>query len=195
MTYFGYGSLVNIDTLNDDTQVSPGGLSGWQREWRIRGANQLGRGVCSLSVARNPTTTIRGVSATEPMKGLKQLDQREWKYHRVPGVGTDFRCDEHGRPGAQEMFLYRSRPEHYGWGSADFPILQSYVDCVLAGFHAFWGEEGIRHFIDTTRGWHVPVLADREAPIYPRAVALSPDILAMIDDNLSDKKVGYLPLT
>lgn len=192
MTYFGYGSLVNIDTLNDGTKVSPGCLAGWVREWRIRGTNKLGRGVCSLSVARSPMTTIRGVSATEPKEGLKQLDQREWKYHRVSGVGPDFKCDEHGRPGAREMFLYRSRPEHDGWGSADFPIPQSYVDCVLAGFHAFWGEQGIRHFIDTTRGWHVPVLVDREAPIYPRAVRLTPDVLEMIDDNLSDKKVRYL---
>lgn len=195
MTYFGYGSLVNINTLNQGTQVSPGCLSGWVREWRITGLNKLGRGVCSLSVGKSTTMTIRGVSATEPKSGLKQLDQREWKYQRINGVGRNFRCDEHGHPGARDMFLYRSRPEHYGWGSVDFPILQSYVDCVLAGFYAFWGEEGIRHFIDTTRGWHVPVLADRETPIYPRAVTPSPDILEVIDDNLSDKKVSYLALT
>ncbi len=195
ITYFGYGSLVNISTLGPDTAVSPGMLSGWVREWRIRGANPQGRGVCSLSVAQDDGVSIRGVAAREPRDGLEKLNRREWKYDRVDGVGASFRCDAEGAPGGDTMFLYRSKPEHYGWGCAENPILQSYTDCVLSGFHAFWGEEGIRHFIETTRGWHVPILADRSTPLYPRAVKLKPEVAEMIDDHLSDQKVSYIAFT
>ncbi|WP_209003796.1 gamma-glutamylcyclotransferase family protein [Labrenzia sp. CE80] len=192
ITYFGYGSLVNVATLGSATVVQPGTLTGWVREWRIRGANMQGQGVCALSVAPEATTSIRGVSAREPKAGLEKLDKREGRYHRIDGVGSAFRCDAEGKPGDEAMFLYQSKPEHYGWGCAENPILQSYVDCVLAGFHAFWGEEGIRHFIETTRGWHVPILADRNAPVYPRAVLLQPEVQEMIDDHLADQKVTFL---
>ena len=195
ITYFGYGSLVNNATLPEHTEITPGRLDGWVREWRIWGTNQVGRGVCSLSVAPEAGTVIRGVAAVEPKAGLEKLEQREHKYHRVHGVGEAFRCDEKGEPGREDMFLFRSKPEHYGWGDKDHPILQSYLDCVLAGFHASWGEAGVSHFLETTRGWHIPVLADRDQPFYPRAVDLETKLAEMIDDHLSDLKVRFLPVT
>ncbi|WP_417668080.1 gamma-glutamylcyclotransferase [Roseibium sp.] len=192
ISYFGYGSLVNVETLSEHTSVKPGRLDGWVREWRIRGGNAQIGGVCSLSVAPEQGAAIRGVGAQEPKAGLDALNQREWKYDRIDGVGRDFRCEEQQKPGPDEMFLYRSKAEYTGWGDEDHPILQSYLDCVLAGFHAFWGEEGISHFVETTRGWHVPILQDRETPVYPRAVALAPELREAIDDHLSSQKVTYL---
>lgn len=192
ISYFGYGSLVNVATLPEHTSVTPGRLDGWVREWRIRGKNPAGRGVCSLSVAPEDGTLIKGVLATEPKDGWDKLAQREWKYDRVHGIGGAFRCDDKSAAGPEEMFLFRSKPEHADWGDADHPILQSYLDCVLAGFHAFWGEAGVSHFLDTTRGWHVPILADRDNPVYPRAIRLEQRVAELIDDHLADRKIRYL---
>ncbi|ADZ71175.1 hypothetical protein [Polymorphum gilvum] len=192
MSYFGYGSLVNVRTLAPAARAQPGCLSGWVREWRIWGTGELGRGVCALTVAPAAGTTLRGVRIDEPAQGLDALLARERKYDRIDGIGAAFRHDADAAPGPQDMFLFRSRPEHYGWGDDDHPILQSYLDCVLAGFHAFWGEAGIVHFLQTTDGWHVPILKDRDAPVYPRAIALDPALREAIDDLLSDQRVRYL---
>lgn len=194
ISYFGYGSLVNINTLPAGAHVVPGQLSGWVREWRIWGTTKLGRQVCTLSVAKKDGALIRGVMAREPKERLAELDRREAKYHRVPGVGASFTCDATGEAGPADMFLYRSKPEHYGWGSDDYPILQSYVDCVLQGFHAFWGLSGVDHFLETTDGWHVPILKDREAPIYPRAQQVAPELLAEFDARLKALGVRFIDL-
>lgn len=195
ITYFGYGSLVNVGTLAEGATAVPGCLSGWVREWRIWGTNQIGRGVCTLSVGREEGSEIRGVLVTEPKEGLPALEKREHKYDAVHGIGGAFAHDHDGSDGPQDMFLFKSKPEYYGWGDDDHPVLQSYIDCVLQGFHAHWGEAGVRHFLETTRGWHVPVLYDREAPIYPRAIKLEARLREMIDDLLADLKVRHLHLS
>lgn len=192
ISYFGYGSLVNTNTLPEHTRVTPGTLSGWVRQWSISGRETTGHGVCSLCVIPQSGTEIRGVLANEPRSGLPRLEQREHMYDKVDGIGAGFRCDAQGQPGPQDMFLFQAKEQHYGWGDEQNPILQSYVDCVIAGFHAFWGEDGARHFVETTEGWHVPVLSDRERPRYPRAVSLDKPLLDLIDDLLSDARVTYL---
>ncbi|NVK34977.1 MAG: gamma-glutamylcyclotransferase [Rhodobacteraceae bacterium] len=191
ITYFGYGSLVNVNTLSPQAKAQPGTLRGWVREWRIISFNAEGQGVCSLTVTPSAEHSIRGVSVREPASGLGKLDKRENGYNRINGVGDTFShdpidgLDASDSLGAPDLFLYRAKPENYTWGCEQNPILQSYVDCVLAGFYAFWGEDGVDHFIETTRGWdRVPVLQDRENPIYPRAVVLEKPFLEMIDRKL-----------
>ncbi|MBO0346103.1 gamma-glutamylcyclotransferase family protein [Roseibium limicola] len=192
ISYFGYGSLVNTATLPSHTQVTPGTLTGWVRQWSISGRETAKRGVCSLCVVRKEGAQIRGVLASEPRDGLARLEQREYMYDKVSDVGHEFRADEKGGPGPQDMFLFQAKAAHYAWGDAANPILQSYVDCVLTGFHNFWGEEGVRHFFDTTEGWHVPILADRAAPQYPRAIVLDPHVRDLIDGCLGELGVTYL---
>lgn len=193
ISYFGYGSLVNVATLPDHAEVTPGTLDGWVRQWSIAGREIEGHGVCSLCVVPRDGVAIRGVMAREPREGLERLERREHMYDKVDGIGERFRCDAQGASGPNDMFLFRAKPRYYGWGDAENPILQSYVDCVLKGFHDFWGEEGVRHFIETTEGWHVPILADRDAPRYPRAIVLSESLRELIDDLLADHGVTYLP--
>lgn len=182
--YFGYGSLVNCDTRARDSVAVPGRLSGWVREWRIAGT--LGSsGVCALTVTPRKGASIAGVMAREPVAGLAKLDEREQRYERRNLVAGAFRADDGGvleSPG----FIYIARAEHYRWGDADHPILQSYVDCVMAGFLRHWGEAGVRDFVETTHGWHVPIVNDRERPIYPRAVTVSQGAREMFDDLLRD---------
>lgn len=196
ITYFGYGSLVNAATLHrDGIDIVPGELTGWVREWRIWGTDRLGRGVCVLSVAPEPSMSIDGVMVREPKERLAGLEVREHKYHRICCIGEQFRCTDRGRPGPADMFLFRSRPEYFGWGDDAHPILLSYLDCVCAGFFQNWGEAGVRRFFQTTRGWHVPVLDDRDAPIYPRAVELTGRVRDIVDDLLIEYDVRILSST
>ncbi|MDN3718857.1 gamma-glutamylcyclotransferase family protein [Roseibium salinum] len=139
ITYFGYGSLVNSDTIPAAMEVTPGRLRGWVREWRVCGEGEDGQGRCALTVREDAETEILGVMAREPRAGLKALELREQRYHRVEAIGSCFRCDARKSPGPEDMFLFRAAPEHQRWGTDAYPILQSYLDCVLAGFFSASG--------------------------------------------------------
>ncbi|MAA98331.1 MAG: gamma-glutamylcyclotransferase [Stappia sp.] len=203
ISYFGYGSLVNTRTLGEDARATAGTLSGWRREWRAwwpgtpdgAGAPAPGRvSPCTLTVRRDPASAIRGVLVSEPAERLAVLDKREHRYVRVDGIGEQFRCDAQGAPGPGDAFLYEADSRIRRAGTDAHPILQSYLDCVLAGFLAFWGEEGVRHFLETTDGWEAPILADRSAPLYPRAQEIAPDVLARFDALLAPLEPRYMAL-
>lgn len=191
ITYFGYGSLVNVDTVPANTRVTPGKLHGWMREWRVCGTGSDGQGRCALTVRENKGSEIWGVLATEPRARLGELEQREKRYRKVERIGSAFRCEARGSQGPDGLFLFKASPEHHRWGSETHPILQSYLDCVLAGFFQVWGEQGIDHFLETTDGWHVPVLKDRSRPHYPRRIELTSDLADLIDGKLSDFGITY----
>ncbi|WP_428687242.1 gamma-glutamylcyclotransferase family protein [Roseibium sp.] len=192
ITYFGYGSLVNKDTVPAETVVTPGRLRGWIREWRVCGENEEGQGRCSLTVRESADTEIWGVMAVEPRTRLQDLEQREHRYRKVISIGAGFSCEAARQPGPEELFLFKAAPEHRRWGTETHPILQSYLDCVLAGYFRLWGETGIDHFIETTDGWHVPVLSDREKPRYPRSITLDPQLADLIDEKLDNLGIEYL---
>lgn len=191
ITYFGYGSLVNALTVPPDTAITPGRLSGWVREWKVCGG-ETGQGRCALTVRRDGKTEILGVMARESRDRLEALEARERRYEKVAAVGAAFRCEAENRPGPGDLFLFRAAPEFNHWGTATHPILQSYLDCVLAGFFDIWGEPGIDHFLATTEGWHVPVLADRDNARYPRSIPLNAELADLIDGKLKTLGVAYL---
>lgn len=194
ITYFGYGSLVNLDTIPPDAIATPGVLKGWVREWRVCGMGEDGQGRCALSVREDPENEIRGVMVREPRSRLKDLEKREKRYRKVEAIGSSFRCDAEQKNGPGDLFVFVAAPEHYGWGTESHPILQSYLDCVLAGFYRFWGEEGVEHFLETTDGWHVPVLQDRHIPAYPRAVTLPAEIRVFIDDATARHGLDFMEM-
>jgi cation transport protein ChaC len=80
-----------------------------------------------------------------------------------------------------ESFTYISTPAAHRQGSRQFPIWRSYLECVLAGFLDLGGDAAARDFIVTTDGWEAPILDDRLAPKYMRAVRLSPPIQSNVD--------------
>jgi len=192
ITYFGYGSLVNIDTISAGAEVTPGKLSGWLREWRVCGRGEDGQGRCALSVREAPGAEIWGVMAREPRTRLPDLERREKRYVKVESIGVAFRCEAQQQQGPEDLFLFKAAPEHRRWGCETNPILQSYLDCVLAGYYRTWGEIGINHFLDTTEGWHVPVLQDRHQPHYPRPVSLAPDLADLVDNKLKGHGISIM---
>jgi len=192
ITYFGYGSLVNVDTIPAEAEVMPGKLSGWLREWRVCGHGSDGQGRCALTVRQETGAEIWGMMVREPKTRLADLEVREQRYEKVEAVGVAFRCEARNQKGPDDLFLFKAAPEHKRWGSESYPILQSYLDCVLAGYFRTWGEKGIDHFLETTDGWHVPVLKDRQRPHYPRRVTLEPELAVLVDGKLREIGVSYL---
>lgn len=174
--FFGYGSLVNLATHNyPDPQ--PAYLRGWRRVWRHAKA----RPVAFLSVERDAQTTLLGITAQVPKGDWVALDAREHAYLRRD-VSEQF---------ATATAVYEANPDHTAPTSAAHPILLSYLDVVIAGYHAL-DIEGPAHFFATTTGWG-PVLNDRENPRYPRARPCPNHIRDLVDAELSRLAVLVQP--
>jgi hypothetical protein len=140
-----------------------------------------------LTVTRRPGVQLDGVFILDDAEGIAAVDRREAGYERVrlePGE-VDAPFDE------LNAFLYVSSEANTRWGDDEYPILRSYLDCVLAGYIDVWGPDGARRFIQTTEGWQVPILNDRGMPQYPRAVALDEFSRSTIDDLLKQNGIVF----
>ena len=51
----------------------------------------------------------------------------------------------------------------------------------MQGFRNEFGDDGARHFIDTTDGFKRDIIRDRNDPIYPRSVVLSNEEIELYD--------------
>jgi len=67
-------------------------------------------------------------------------------------------------------------------------ILQSYLDAVMLGFLQEHGEGGLARFLAETHAFDLPIHADRNSPIYPRAVALEAPLSARFDTLLAERR-------
>ena len=170
--FFGYGSLVNL-TTHDYPDARPATLTGWRRVWKGTHLRQ----VAYLSVEPSPEGTLHGVVAAVPNNDWAALDAREAAYDRID--------ISHAVTAAQATtVIYHVSPTHIAPDGAH-PILMSYLDVVVQGFLQLYGHDGVRHFFDTTDGWHLPVLDDRAAPLYPRHRRLDYAERRLVDTNLA----------
>jgi len=176
--FFGYGSLVNAAT-HSYPDLFPAQITGWRRRWSHRVARE-DFGVSSLTVIPSPGSTIAGAIATVPGGDWAALDVRE------QGYGRGILAADQITPSSENISMYKSLPENDHLGTEHFPILQSYLDCVLQGFLHLHGPDGPAAFIASTDGWSTPILQDRNAPIYPRAITLSAEETTLFDRLLKD---------
>lgn len=172
-SFFGYGSLVNAAT-HDYPNTRPATLRGWRRVW----VQSSTRNIAFLSVKPDPLSMISGLIADIGDLGWDILDQREAAYDRQI-LQTE---------GFEGVTLYQAKPSAMAPLGGGQPILLSYLDCVVQGFHTIYGIDGVRDFFRSTTGWDTPILNDRAAPIYPRAQVLSDAETACTDDHI--KMVG-----
>ncbi|WP_368186551.1 gamma-glutamylcyclotransferase family protein [Aestuariibius sp. HNIBRBA575] len=166
--FFGYGSLVNLDT-HTYPSPKPATLSGWRRVWRFSPHRTLGY----LSVEPHADSTIHGMVAQVPDQDWAALDERERAYRRVD--------ISHALP---QTMIYEVDPDTTVRTNQSHRILLSYPDVVIQGYLRLMGPDGAQHFADTTAGWDVPVLNDRACPIYPRAQTLTAQETKTVDDLL-----------
>ena len=87
IAYFGYGSLVNLETLQTPyISAHRARLTGWRRAWlarpKIPGGYAPISGLAFLSAERCENTTIEGIVVVDQRSSLPSLDQREALYDR-----------------------------------------------------------------------------------------------------------------
>ena len=174
--FFGYGSLVNR-TTHDYQNCALATVSGWRRAW----VSTDERPFAYLSVIRDDAAQTKGLIAQVPGGDWAALDEREAAYDRIDATQRT----KHTHPNVNHVAIY-SVPNA---GTKKLPILLSYLDVVLQGYLAEFGEVGPKDFIDTTTGWDTPILDDRATPHYPRHRTLSSDERSMVDTHLRSLNV------
>lgn len=178
---------MNRDTRPDGEFFVLATLNGFHRVWGNRTADPERVQQCtSLSIetsAPERKGSIEGVIARMPASELPQLDQRESGYDRLKLPISDFNLSESIE--TDFVYVYQSEMQRRYLANAEHPILQSYIDCVLAGYLQQFGLAGMQAMIDTTRGWDRPVMNDRAVPRYPRAVDVGEELQSSIDELLA----------
>ncbi|GLQ34469.1 gamma-glutamylcyclotransferase [Amylibacter marinus] len=179
--FFGYGSLVNLRTHNYQNPQT-GRISGWRRVWR-----SARNGDISFLSIEPYDGEISGMFASTAGIGWDALDLRERGYARqsLPKgciIGT--------QPDSPAM-IYVGAPNAID-PSVQKPILLSYLDVVVQGFHVHFGRQGVADFFNSTAQWARPVLDDRAAPIYPRAQELTLEQQQLVDENLERLPQAHL---
>lgn len=183
--FFGYGSLVNRAT-HDYVDAAPATAQGWVRAWR----HTAHRKFAYLTAVPAQDGQIHGLIAAVPDADWAALDAREQAYERRVDTGNI----RHERADTAEIAIYAIAPERMTAPTDKCPILLSYLDVVVQGYLQEFGAQGPAHFFETTEGWDVPVLDDRNAPIYPRHQTLSAADRAITDAALARLGVRRLAL-
>jgi hypothetical protein len=192
VAYFGYGSLVNRETLRTAYLATvPVRVRGWKRCWRPRDPEfrKQGISVSMLSARPDAETIIEGMVVFDRADHLPSVDEREFGYHRRTVAAdrieylNDLAVD-------CPVYIYEAWTNHSEDDPGD-PILQSYLDAVLQGFLREFGPEGVRGFVRTTDGFDRPVRRDRHQPIYARSVLLSDHERTMFDGLLEQHGIAY----
>ncbi|WP_164660251.1 gamma-glutamylcyclotransferase family protein [Tropicibacter sp. Alg240-R139] len=178
--FFGYGSLVNRAT-HDYLNPQPARLRGWRRAWRHTDL----RPVAFLTAVPCEASEIDGLIAHVPNNDWAALDEREWAYDRHSSTQSI----SHNLPHPAEIAVYAVPVARQSPPDTRHPILLSYLDVVVQGYHQMFGLKGVTDFFATTDGWDAPILDDRAAPRYPRHQTLTPEETALVESHLADLNV------
>lgn len=172
---FGYGSLVNLGTHAYE-DPAPARLKGWRRHWC--GSDQ--RMTAFLTVVRDDDNEIDGLIARVPPAEWNDLDSREYAYDRADVMSAVTPV-----PGSARDLVTYHVPEDQQIAGENRPINLSYIDVVVQGYLNAYGKAGALRFFETTTGWDVPVINDRQRPRYSRHQALNPDERKFVDDQIA----------
>jgi hypothetical protein len=183
VAYFGYGSLVNRDTLRTKfLAIRRASVAGWRRFWLPRPDSDL----ALLSVRQEAGAEAQGVVVYDLAENLPAVDEREAGYNRRT-VPADAVRVEHSPHAAPPVFLYEAIRQDETAAEAGSAILQSYLDAVMQGLLAVHGEAGLRRFVAETDGFETAIVPDRGAPRYPRSVVLRPDEADLFDRLVTER--------
>jgi hypothetical protein len=190
--YFGFGSLVNRKTLsNDIVDIIPAKLKGWRRHWQPRPdeamASQIMRSIALLSIHQDPSSDITGLIIIDKISNLNALDQRERGYQKIDLNESNFMFENNNITDFADtsIHVYKSPPVETARGPLS--LLRSYLDVVMQGYLREFGEDGIAGFIDSTKGFELQILEDRQKPIYSRHQPVSDDETAIFERFLPNQ--------
>ncbi len=170
---FGYGSLINSNArpeiVTPQNGALPAFVSGYRRFWNSYSLS----GYAVVAIEPETLSRCNGVLLPVAQEDFLKLDAREAQYDRVQ-INTKDCALQNGMslPADSRIWAYAVRvtvtPDEHS------PILQSYLDVILQGCLEY-GEDFAEEFIKTTHGWDAPRKADREHPLYVRALNTSKD--------------------
>jgi len=191
--YFGFGSLVNRETLRTSyVDHFPAQLSGWRRHWQVRPAEQTitdPKDVVLLSIHRDESCQLNGVIVIDLAANLPLVDEREAGYSRVLLSPSMLNVPE-GIELPNQVYVYVANPTDR-LDAKQGVLLQSYLDAVFKGYISLFENEGLEHFVKTTTGFEREIIADRQNPIYPRSVEVTPQEAERFDQALMDAGVRF----
>jgi len=139
----------------------------------------------ALGVARKEGAVTNGVIVGIPKSAIGAFDRREDGYKRVSLAELKARATPlYGKhlPDAP-IDVYVPLDPHEPQG--DCPIIQTYVDVVMAGAILQFGEDFARKFVETTKGWEYDWVDDRHRPVYVRLTPYN-DLAKRIDVILAE---------
>lgn len=174
---FGYGSLINSssrDKTGNTGRVFPVTVSGFQRGWIFPIPEQA---TTVLGVTKKSNAKCNGVLVEISETELKKFDEREEGYLRImikPNTISGYKPN-----GKTWIYINQNikRP------TKKKPLIQSYIDVVLAGCLQFNQAYAIS-FVNTTSFWSNHWVDDRKQPIYSRAMEYDQKIFDKIDHIL-----------
>ncbi|KLV08888.1 hypothetical protein ABT56_01345 [Photobacterium aquae] len=187
MYIFGYGSLINQYSrqMTGNTQAAiPVTVHGLERHWgKVNGSYQI-----APLVARMGKGHCNGVLVEVDEAALAQFDLREKGYTRValePGqIETFDRAQSALNCFNRELPLWVYTKDETEPPCQHWPIMQTYVDTVLAGCLSI-SPIFAKTFVETTNGWHYPRENDRHQPKYGKHAGVEREHLAHIDQLLA----------
>ncbi|MDV7103562.1 gamma-glutamylcyclotransferase family protein [Vibrio sp. TH_r3] len=185
MYIFGYGSLLNTHSrlLTGQTgDAIPVVVRGLVRHWSlIDDSYQLSPLAIEIGEGQ-----VNGVLLEVDDSSLGEFDIREAGYSRIKinhnKIDVSVKLDS-----TKPVWVYVTNSIKNPTVHA--PIVQSYVDTVLAGCLEI-SEDFAIHFIETTLGWQHPFENDRTQPKYQRQAGVTDEHRSVID-NLLVKSAAY----
>ncbi|ASO29859.1 gamma-glutamylcyclotransferase [Vibrio anguillarum] len=180
MYIFGYGSLINSASRQLTGQTGraiPVVAHGLVRYWGKIDESYI----LSPLVVNEGQGQVNGVLLEIDETALAEFDRRERGYERVP-LNTNQIESDHAFNLQWPIWVYvKEAPEPPCERS---PIVQTYVDTVLAGCLEF-SETFARHFVEHTVGWQHPLINDRLVPKYGNLAGVEPCHQAIIDELIA----------
>ncbi|CCN83129.1 putative BtrG-like domain protein [Vibrio nigripulchritudo SFn27] len=180
MYIFGYGSLINPESRKLTGQTGdafPAIVNGFDRHWsKVDGSYQI-----SPLVVTSGKGSVNGVLIEIDDHELLEFDKREAGYHCIKVVVSQIESDTVIDASA-DVWMYVK--DETASPCVNAPIMQSYVDTVLAGCLSISSQFAER-FVQSTLGWHHPLENDRHQPKYGRIAGVKAHHLSLIDDLIA----------
>lgn len=181
MYIFGYGSLINSASRQLTGQTGraiPAIAHGLVRYWgKVDDSYSL-----SPLVVNQGEGQVNGVLLEIDETALAEFDRRERGYQRV-ALSKEQIETQHSLDKNAVVWVYIT--EQFSPPCSLSPIVQTYVDTVLAGCLEI-SDAFAHHFVEHTLGWHYPWENDRHAPKYGNLAGVNSIILPRIDALIAD---------
>ncbi len=180
---FGYGSLMNSASRQLTGQTSaaiPATAHGFKRYWGKVDDSYI----LSPLVVNRGEGSVNGVVLQVSDSGLAEFDRRERGYHRVSIAPDKLDCEQTFTSQDTVWVYIKDAPEP---PCSLSPIMQTYVDTVLAGCLEI-SEQFAKQFVEQTVGWHFPLENDRHQPKYGNLAGVKPEHHNTIDALVAEAR-------